>query len=58
MMTLQQIADELGISRQRAHRIEQRALKKARAHMEATGLTLQEILRDENCTPSKGRPEG
>ena len=47
-MTLQEIADEMGISRQMVYKIEQRALTKARKAMLESGLTLEEILNGEN----------
>ena len=46
--TLQEIADEMGISRQMVYKIEQRALTKARKAMLESGLTLEEILNGEN----------
>ena len=48
-MTLEEIAQELGVSRQMVYKIEQRALRKARDMIKSSGLTLQEILTDENC---------
>ncbi len=46
--TLQEIADAMGISKQMVYKIEQRALRKAKALMEEQGLTMQEILQGEN----------
>ncbi len=48
MRTLQEIADAMGISKQMVYKIEQRALRKAKALMEEQGLTMQEILQGEN----------
>ena len=47
-MTLQEIADELGISRQMVYKIEQRALRKAKVLIEQHGYTLDEILNGDN----------
>jgi transcriptional regulator with XRE-family HTH domain len=55
-MTLQEIADELGVSKPMVYKIEQRALKKARALMEKHGLTLEEVLKGENLPASKAEP--
>ena len=46
-MTLQEIADELGISKQMVYKIEQRALRKARDYAKLHGLTLRELLGNE-----------
>ena len=46
-MTLQEIADELGISKQMVYKIEQRALRKARDYATLHGLTLRELLDNE-----------
>lgn len=50
MMTLQEVADEMGISRQMVHKIEQRALAKCRKALEKKGLTLRDIMSDENTS--------
>lgn len=52
-MTLQEIADEMGISKQMVYKIEQRALKKAKALMESSDMTLEEVLKGENVRPSQ-----
>lgn len=43
-MTLQEIADELGISKQMVAKIEKRALDKARATLDRLGLTWEDFL--------------
>ena len=48
MRTLQEVANILGVSKQMVYKIEQRALRKAKAIMEEQGLTMQEILQGEN----------
>lgn len=45
--TLEEVAQELGVSRQRAQQIEQKALAKCRVILEAHGLTLTALLQDE-----------
>ena len=44
MMTLDEIAAELGVSRQMVYKIEQRALRKARVLLEKHNLTVEEWL--------------
>ena len=50
MMTLQEVADEMGISKQMVYKIEQRALAKCRKALEEKGLTLRDIMNDENTS--------
>ena len=45
-MSLQQVADALGVSRQRAHALEKRALGKLRAALERKGLTFCDLNPD------------
>jgi hypothetical protein len=42
--TLEEVAKELGVSRERARMIEQRALRKCRAFCQARGLCLDDLL--------------
>ena len=46
MMTLQEIADELGISKQMVAKIEKRALAKARATLDRLGLSWEDFVGD------------
>jgi DNA-directed RNA polymerase sigma subunit (sigma70/sigma32) len=55
-MTLQEIADTLGVSKAMVYKIEQRALKKARALMEQQGLTLAEVLSETETEYSIAEP--
>ena len=61
-MTLQQIADELGISKVMVRKIEQRALRKARALLEQGGVSLRELLTETDtytvAEPKKGVDNG
>lgn len=43
-MTLQQIGDELHVTRERARQIEKEALAKCRVALEARGFTLADLL--------------
>jgi len=45
-MTLQEIADELGISKQMAAKIERRALDKARTILERHGLSWEDFAEE------------
>ena len=45
-MTLQEIADVLGISKQRVHRIEQSAIRKASAILDKYGYTFEEWINE------------
>ena len=44
-MTLEEISIELGVTRERAHQIEQAALRKARRILESRGVKLEDLLR-------------
>ena len=52
-MTLQEIADILGTSRERVRQIEQRALGKLRRRLNAMGYKLEDVLGDIIETPSR-----
>jgi len=59
-MTLQEIADILGTSRERVRQIEQRALGKLRRKLNAMGYKVEDVLGDIIETPSRPshiRPE-
>jgi hypothetical protein len=59
-MTLQEIADILGTSRERVRQIEQRALGKLRRRLNAMGYKVEDVLGDIIETPSRPshiRPE-
>ena len=43
-MSLQEVADEMGVSRQMIYKIEKRALKKAKAILEARGITISDLI--------------
>ena len=47
-MSLQEIADQMGISKQMVYKIEQRALRKARAILEAHGYTMRDLINGDN----------
>ena len=44
LCTLEEVAAELGVSREQVRIIEQRALRKCRAYCEARGLRLDDLL--------------
>ena len=46
MMTLQEIADDMGISKQMVAKIERRALAKARTILERHGLSWEDFAND------------
>lgn len=43
-MSLQEVADAMGISRQMVYKIEQRALKKAKTILESKGYKLSDLI--------------
>jgi len=45
-MTFEEIAEEMGISKQRAHQIYSKAMKKVRSNIERRGLNLDEFSSD------------
>ena len=61
-MTLQEIADILGTSRERVRQIEQRALGKLRRKLNAMGYKVEDVLGDiiniPNSKPSRIHPDG
>lgn len=61
-MTLQEIADILGTSRERVRQIEQRALGKLRRRLSAMGYKVEDVLGDiiniPNSKPSRIHPDG
>jgi RNA polymerase nonessential primary-like sigma factor len=52
-MTLEEIAEIMGVTRERVRQIEQRALAKLRRRLRAKGIKAEDILGDIIETPAK-----
>jgi len=56
--TLAEVADALGLSRQRVQQVEKVALRKLRRALEARGLTLEDFIADVTRPSGRRRPRG